>query len=167
MAKKILVIEDDKKIALALAVRLRAARYEVVVAPDAVLAMSIAVRHRPDLILLDISLPGGNGFMVAEWIQDLETMIGVPMIFITASKQPGLREKARRLGAKGFFEKPYDGEALLATIRDTLEDPIDPDLTEFWGDRVVYALPEVARTPKRLNEQQPISFGVSPQVGLW
>ena len=125
MTHKILVVEDDKHIALALAVRLRAAGYDVITAPDAVLAVSMALKHDPDLMLLDLLMPGGNGFLVAERIQDLETMLGVPCIFLTASKQPGLREQARRLGAAGFFEKPYDAEALLATIRATLEAPAD------------------------------------------
>jgi DNA-binding response OmpR family regulator len=123
MKHKILVVEDDKRIALALAIRLRAAGYDVIIAPDAVLAMSMALKHRPDLLVLDLSIPGGNGFQVAEWLQDLEAMIGVPYIFITASKVPGLRERARRLGAVGFFEKPYDAGELLATIRETLEAP--------------------------------------------
>jgi DNA-binding response OmpR family regulator len=123
MAHKILVVEDDKKIALALAIRLRTAGYEVIAAPDAVLAMSMAMKHRPDLLVLDILMPGGNGFQVAEWLQNLEAMIGVPYIFITASKVAGLRERARSLGAVGFFEKPYDAGELLATIREALEPP--------------------------------------------
>jgi DNA-binding response OmpR family regulator len=121
MTYKILVVEDDKHIALALTVRLKAAGYDVISAPDAVLAVSMALKHRPDLVLLDILMPGGNGFLVAERIHDLEAMLGVPCIFITASKQPGLRDQARRLGAAGFFEKPHDAGDLLATIRETLE----------------------------------------------
>ena len=78
MTHKILVVEDDKKIALALAVRLRAAGYDVIAAPDAVLAMSMALKHRPDLLVLDLLIPGGNGFQVAEWLQDLEAMIVSP-----------------------------------------------------------------------------------------
>jgi DNA-binding response OmpR family regulator len=131
MTHKILVVEDDKHIALALTVRLKAAGYDVVTAPDAVLAVSMAVKHRPDLVVLDILMPGGNGFLVAERLQDLEAMLGVPCIFMTASKQPGLRDQARRLGAAGFFEKPYDAGELLAAIQETL-DPLvnDRDLDE-------------------------------------
>jgi DNA-binding response OmpR family regulator len=123
MAKKILIAENDKKIALPLAIHLRAAGYDVIAAPDAVLAMSMALKHQPDLIVLDTRMPGGNGFLVAKWIQDLEGMIGVPLIFLAASRQPGLREKARKLGAVAFFEHPYDVEELLATIQQTLGDP--------------------------------------------
>jgi DNA-binding response OmpR family regulator len=127
MTHKILVVEDDKRIALALTVRLRAAGYDVITAPDAVLAVSLALKHHPDLMVLDILMPGGNGFVVAERIQDLEAMLGIPCIFLTASKQPGLREQARRLGAAGFFEKPYDAGALLATIRKTLKAAADDE----------------------------------------
>jgi DNA-binding response OmpR family regulator len=131
MTHKILVVEDDKHIALALTVRLKAAGYDVMTAPDAVLAMSMALKHRPDLVVLDILMPGGNGFLVAEQIQDLEAMLGVPCIFLTASKQPGLRDQARRLGAAGFFEKPYDAGELLATIGETLDARVhDGDLGE-------------------------------------
>ena len=122
--KKVLVVEDDKKISTALAVRLRAAGYEVVAAYDAVLAVTIAVKHRPDLILLDISMPGGDGFAVAEKVQNLASTVGVPMIFLTASKQPGLREKAMELGAVGFFEKPYEAADLLAAIQEALGEPV-------------------------------------------
>jgi DNA-binding response OmpR family regulator len=131
MTHKILVVEDDKNIALALTVRLKAAGYDVMTAPDAVLAVSMALKHRPDLVVLDILMPGGNGFLVAERIHDLEAMLGVPCIFITASRQPGLRDQARRLGAAGFFEKPYDAGELLATIRETLDALVnDGDLGE-------------------------------------
>lgn len=122
--KKVLVIEDDKKISTALAVRLRAAGYEVVAAYDAVLAVTTAVKHRPDLILLDISMPGGDGFAVAEKVQNLVPTVGVPMIFLTASKQPGLREKAMELGAVGFFEKPYEAADLLVAIQEALGEPV-------------------------------------------
>ena len=122
--KKVLVVEDDKKISTALAVRLRAAGYEVVAAYDAVLAVMIAVKHRPDLVLLDISMPGGDGFAVAEKVQNLASTVGVPMIFLTASKQPGLREKAMELGAVGFFEKPYEAADLLAAIQEALGEPV-------------------------------------------
>jgi len=124
MKKKILVVEDDKRIVMALAVRLKGKGYNVVAAYDAVMAMSIAMQHRPDLVLLDISMPGGNGFMVAKRLQNEATTAGIPLIFLTASKQPGLRENAQDLGAVGFFEKPYEAEDLLAAIDGALGEPV-------------------------------------------
>ena len=117
--KKVLVIEDDRKIALALATRLKAAGYEASLAYDVLTGVNAAVKQRPDLVLLDISMPGGDGFTAARRIQTLVPSL-TPLIFITASKQAGLREKADELGAAGFFEKPYDAEQLLAAVREVL-----------------------------------------------
>lgn len=114
--KKILVVEDDLKIARALAVRLKANGYEVFAAHDAVMAPTVAAKHQPDLILLDISMPGGDGFLVAERLQHIVNTAGTPFIFITASKKPGLRDQAMELGAADFFEKPYDADELLKAI---------------------------------------------------
>jgi CheY-like chemotaxis protein len=68
---------------------------------------------------LDISMPGGSGFSVVERLQRI-LPTRTPFIFLTASKQPGLREQAQELGAAGFFEKPYEAEELLLAIKDIL-----------------------------------------------
>jgi len=104
---------------MALAVRLQSAGYRAVVAEDALSGVSTAIRISPDLVLLDISVPAGNGFAVAE---RLKTALPnpVPLIFLTASKQPGFRERARELGAAGYFEKPYEAAELLAAVRQAI-----------------------------------------------
>ena len=117
--KRILIVEDDQNIAKALAIRLKSAGYEVTVAPDAISAVATALKIQPDLALLDISVPAGNGFDIAEKVQEL-VATATPIIFLTASKRPGLRQKAQDLGAAGFFEKPYEAEELLAAIRKAL-----------------------------------------------
>ncbi len=114
--KKILIVEDDPNIAKALSIRLKNAGYEVNVAPDALTAVETAVKRVPDLVLLDISLPAGDGFTVAERIQSL-IPTATPLIFLTASKKPGLREKAKELGAAAFFQKPYEVDDLLGAIQ--------------------------------------------------
>jgi two-component system alkaline phosphatase synthesis response regulator PhoP len=114
--KKILIVEDDQNIAKALSIRLKNAGYEVNVAPDALTGVENAVKKAPDLVLLDIWLPAGNGFTVAERIQSL-IPTATPLIFLTASKKPGLREKAKELGAAAFFQKPYEWEDLLGAIQ--------------------------------------------------
>ena len=113
--KKILIVEDDQNIAKALSIRLKSAGYQVTVAPDAMTAVATARKIQPDLALLDISLPAGSGFTVAEKVREL-VVIAIPIIFLTGSKQPGLRQQAQNLGA-AFFEKPYDADELLAAIR--------------------------------------------------
>ena len=114
-AKKILIVEDDEKIALALALRLKSAGYETSTAFDALTGVSEAVKFRPDLVLLDISMPAGSGFEVAERMRSAMPSF-TPIIFLTASKQPGLQERAQELGAVGYFEKPYEAEALLTAV---------------------------------------------------
>ena len=120
--KNILIIEDDRKIAMALALRLKSAGYEANTACAALTGVNAAVKNPPDLVLLDIGLPGGDGFTVAEKIQTL-VRTPIPIIFITASKRPGFRQKANELGAAGYFEKPYEAEELLAAIQNALNPP--------------------------------------------
>jgi sigma-B regulation protein RsbU (phosphoserine phosphatase) len=125
MKKTILLVEDDERIVQVLKIRFHAAGYLVITAPDAVVAGMLALKHCPDLILLDISLPAGNGLMVAERLQNTRATASTPIIFLTASRQPGLREKAMALGAVGFFEKPYEPRKLLTAIADALHEPAD------------------------------------------
>ena len=113
--KKILIVEDDAKIATALGVRLEAAGYSVLVARDGFRGLQLALVWRPDLIVMDIWMPVGIGFSVAQRLQNLG-VTGIPIIFITASKLKGLRETVSELGAVAFFEKPYDSKELLRTI---------------------------------------------------
>src|SRR4029079_14259916 len=113
--KKVLVIEDDKKIAVALAIRLETAGYEVKTAPDGFSGLKAALETRPDLILMDIWMPVGMGFSVVQRLHSLG-LDGIPIIFITASKLKGLRKTAEKLGAVAFFEKPYNADELLAAI---------------------------------------------------
>jgi len=117
--KKILIVEDDAKIAAALAIRLEAAGYEVIRAPDGFRGLQLAMRERPDLIIMDIWMPVGIGFSVAERLRSLG-LNDIPIIFITASKLNGLRETAAELGGAAFFEKPYDPEKLMEAIAGAL-----------------------------------------------
>ena len=122
--KSILIIEDDRKIAMALTLRLKSAGYEVTTVYDALSGVNAAVKNPPHLVLLDICLPVSNGFTVAEEIQT-RVRTPIPIIFVTASKQPGFRQKANELGAAGYFEKPYEAEELLAAIQNALDPALD------------------------------------------
>jgi DNA-binding response OmpR family regulator len=118
--KKILIVEDDRKIALAMAVRLKANDYEAIIAFDAMAGVEMAVKHEPDLVILDISMPAGSGFDVAEKIHALGPTIGTPIIFMTASRKPEFLTRAAELGAVAFIEKPFNDGELLADVRHAL-----------------------------------------------
>jgi len=117
--KKILIVEDDTKIAAALAIRLSAAGYDVLAAADGLEGMQAAVKDRPDLLLMDIWMPIGLGFSVVQRLKAIG-LGDIPVIFITASRLKGLREAAQQMGAVAFFEKPYDPEKLLAAVAEAL-----------------------------------------------
>ncbi|MBK81425.1 MAG: hypothetical protein CMQ43_11020 [Gammaproteobacteria bacterium] len=106
--KKILIVEDDQKISMAIGMSLRAMGYVTVTATDAVTATAQARKERPDVVIMDINLPAGDGFTVAERMQNIVDTANTPIVFITASKQPGLRERAESLGAAHFLEKPFE-----------------------------------------------------------
>ena len=118
---KILVVEDDRKIALSLGLRLKKAGYQILHSYDGLMGITIASREAPDLILLDISMPAGDGLSVARRLRELPKTMQLPIVFITARKDPGLRERALALGAADYFEKPYDPRKLLRRIRSILE----------------------------------------------
>jgi len=122
--KTILIVEDDVKTARALAIRLEAAGYEVLTAADGVQGVQCALDDRPDLIITDIWLPVGIGFSVAQRLQRAG-LGNIPLVFITASRLPGLKEAAAKLGAAAYFEKPCDTEALLRTIAGALDPAAD------------------------------------------
>jgi DNA-binding response OmpR family regulator len=113
--KRILVIEDDRDNASALGMRLRNEGYEVAVAYDAVSGLATATRFRPDVVLLDIGMPGGGGMLVAERLRNMVPTVATPIIFITGTRDPDLRSKAATMGA-AFVEKPYEQRTLLGAI---------------------------------------------------
>ena len=84
-------------------------------ANDGLEGLKLVRENSPDLILMDIWMPVGIGFSVAQRLQAIG-LGGIPIIFITASKQKGLKRIAHNLGAVGFFEKPYDSRELMAAI---------------------------------------------------
>ncbi|MEO0421274.1 MAG: response regulator [Pseudomonadota bacterium] len=112
----ILILEDSRELNKALALRLQHAGYTVHRAFDAAQATTLARQHGPTLALLDISVPAGDGFMVADRIAEF----GNPkVVFITANKDPELRARVRRSGA-GFMYKPFTAVDLLQRVEEMI-----------------------------------------------
>lgn len=114
MGRKILVIEDDQSVALMLGTALRLAGYEVVTAPDAVVALSVARQERPDLILLDLGLPGGGGMVVLERLRGLMATAITPVIVISGNDVT--EKEILEAGAQGFLAKPVTADKLVAAV---------------------------------------------------
>lgn len=119
MSRKILIIEDDKDIAMMLATVLRLGGYEVRYAPDAVVAITVATNETPDAILLDLMLPGGGGLKVLERLRSMIPTGLIPVIVVTASGVAN-KEESLRAGAQAFLNKPVDPDDLLATLAEIL-----------------------------------------------
>ncbi|MGZ3525781.1 MAG: response regulator transcription factor [Thermodesulfobacteriota bacterium] len=119
MKKKILVVDDELDVAKALKFRLKASGYTVVLACDSVQGFMMANKEKPDLIILDIMIPGGGGFVVAERLKQSSATHHIPIIFLTGIS--GGEDRAYKIGASGYLMKPYQPEKLLETIHDALE----------------------------------------------
>jgi DNA-binding response OmpR family regulator len=118
--KKPLIVEDEPDNVKDMAMRLKSAGYKVTALPNS--ETGIAAASLPsDVARLKISVPACNGFSVADKIQHF-VAAATPIIFLTAGKEPGLKQKAQTLGAVGFFEKPYDADELLAAIEHALSE---------------------------------------------
>ncbi|MPZ76735.1 MAG: response regulator [Deltaproteobacteria bacterium] len=118
--KKILVVDDDQDLALGLRVRLRANNYGTVLATDAVSAISQAKQETPDLILLDLGLPAGDGFIVMERLNNIESLASIPVIVLSARDPQLNRERALAAGARAYFQKPVDNDELMTAIGKSL-----------------------------------------------
>jgi DNA-binding response OmpR family regulator len=117
---KVLIIEDDADIQRLIDLRLKSQGYATAWAGDAITAMMVARRESPDAIVLDLGLPGGDGFVVMERLRSLAPLAHVPVIVVTARDPSTSRERALTAGAHAFLEKPIDVDALLAAVREAL-----------------------------------------------
>jgi CheY-like chemotaxis protein len=117
--KSVLLVDDDNTLVLGTGLRLKHMGYRVYTAKDAVSAVSAVRKNEPDVVVLDISLPAGDGFVVAERLMRLAGSGATPIIFITASENPALRQRAKSLGA-AFLTKPFDATQLADAIETAL-----------------------------------------------
>jgi DNA-binding response OmpR family regulator len=115
MKKKILIIEDDPDVRQWYNVRL-AKQNDVVFAADGLASISQAQTHRPDLIVLDLGLPGGDGFGVMDMLQAIPHLAVIPVIVVSARDSAENRGRARQAGVKAFFHKPVDNDRLLDLV---------------------------------------------------
>jgi two-component system KDP operon response regulator KdpE len=117
---KILVVDDDPDLVRAMRLRLRANNYDVSTATDGYSAIAVAQKDRPSLIILDLGLPVGDGFVVLERLQNSDVLAGVPVIVLSARDPEVNEERALKAGAAAFFQKPADNDELMSVIRVSL-----------------------------------------------
>lgn len=121
MAKQsILIVEDEKDIQELLAFNLRREGYEVLVAEDGNQALQLAASERPDIILLDLMLPGTDGLTVCKILQREPATASIPVIMLTAKAEEVDRIVGLELGASDYVTKPFSTREVILRIRSVL-----------------------------------------------
>lgn len=115
----ILIADDDRPLLRALKVRIEKIGAEVVTATDGYTSLANAVSEQPDLLILDVNMPAGDGFSVQERLQRAG-LDRVPVIYLTGDASPRLDEIAERLGAIAIHHKPFELRDLVADIKRAL-----------------------------------------------
>jgi two-component system cell cycle response regulator DivK len=118
MSKRILVIEDQQDNRQILRDLLTSADFEVIEAVDGEAGLAAAAEHRPDLILMDIQLPGLDGYEAS--LKADAALQAIPVIAVTAHALNGADDKARAAGCDAYISKPYSPRQLLAKVREYL-----------------------------------------------
>ena len=116
----ILIVDDDPDMLQALQIRLKASGYDVHCAEDGIGAISEARKHAPDLIVLDLGIPAGDGFVVLDTLKTNIDLASIPVIVLSGRDRRANEERVLNAGAKAFLQKPVESNVFLAVIRQTL-----------------------------------------------
>jgi two-component system cell cycle response regulator DivK len=120
MSKRIPVIEDQEDNRQILRDLLTSADFEVIEAVDGEAGLAAAAAHRPDLILMDIQLPGLDGYEATRRLKADGLLRAIPVIAVTSYALSGEADKSRAAGCDAYISKPYSPRQLLAKVREHL-----------------------------------------------
>lgn len=125
MTARILVIEDNEQNLYLVTYLLEKAGYRVIPAMDGLAGIEMAKSVDPDLILLDIQLPGMDGYAVARELRSVAVLDDVPIVAVTSYAMVGDREATLAAGCNGYLEKPIDPDGFLDDVARHLPAPIE------------------------------------------
>jgi len=160
-AKRILVVDDNPDVLRLVDEALSSAGYEVIAAPDAHSAMRDGALSLPDLVLLDIGLPDGDGFTVCKRLREKPAALDCPIIFLTAAGDIDSRLHGFETGAVDYIVKPFHIKELLARVKVHLHEADAPKtdlpspLTE--REREVVKLLAMGKTYKQVARALQVS----------
>jgi len=123
-SKRILVVDDEERVREMLGFRLRLFGYEVLEATNGQEALEIAAREKPDLVLLDIMMPGMDGFQVCSRLKRNEETRGIPVVILTAKADAKDVTRAVNSGASDYVVKPYDPMVLQQKVAKNLGEDV-------------------------------------------
>ena len=119
--KRVLIVDDDPVFVKLLQTDLHVAGYEALSAKDGYKGIEVARKERPDLIIMDIMMPGMDGHRTSELIKESHLTADIPIIYVTAKDGLLDEELAMELGADFYLKKPYEPDILLSVIQQTLQ----------------------------------------------
>jgi two-component system, cell cycle response regulator DivK len=118
--KKILIVEDNDTNLYLVSFILEKSGYRIIVAKNGVTAVEMAIKQRPDLIIMDIQLPDISGLEATKRIRASEADGTIPIVALTSYAMVGDKEKALEAGCTGYIEKPIDPETFVKEIEEYL-----------------------------------------------
>ena len=113
---KVLVVDDEHEIVKAVSMRLVADGYETIVAMDGLQATAMAMNEQPDVIILDIGMPAGDGHTVVKRLKESPQTWSIPIIFLTARTSEEDHKKAYEQGVDRYITKPFDSNDLVLAV---------------------------------------------------
>lgn len=119
---RILIIDDDPEFQLLISTHMRSQNITVFGAADPIQALRVAREKRPDVILLDLGLPGGDGFLILERLKTNNLLSTIPVIIVTARELKEVEGKAIQAGAAASLQKPMKIDSLLTVIEQVMKD---------------------------------------------
>jgi DNA-binding response OmpR family regulator len=125
---KILIAEDDLDIRELIAISLRYAGYEVILAVDGQQAVDLTIAEKPDLIILDIRMPRLTGFEALEQIKDKPEFIDTPVVILSAKGQESEIQAGLELGATQYILKPFAPDELIEKIKQIAPDTFETSM---------------------------------------
>ncbi len=128
MAKRVLIVDDEPNIVISLEFLIEQAGYEVAVARTGDEAMAKIETFLPDLVLLDVMLPGIDGFEVCQQVRETPAWTHIKIIMLTAKGREVEVAKGMALGANAYVTKPFSTKALLAEVSQQLAQSLPENL---------------------------------------
>ena len=118
----ILVIEDDHNLREGLVLFLEMRGYRTLSTPNGATGLEMIRRHLPDVIVMNLQMPGADGLEVLHAVRSESELARTPVIFITADHTPSVRQQAMVAGADAYLMKPFNTENLAETISQLLQE---------------------------------------------
>ncbi|HAD81916.1 MAG: hypothetical protein A2509_02800 [Candidatus Edwardsbacteria bacterium RIFOXYD12_FULL_50_11] len=122
MAKKIMVVDDEPYIARVIKFKLEQEGYTVISANDGQSGLQKIKEEKPDMVLLDVMMPGLSGYEVCQKIREDAELAGIPVVILTAKGQERDREQGLSMGASDYITKPFSPNRLLELVKSMIGD---------------------------------------------